>query len=98
VAGVGLIPLRPFAEHAGNQLFHIHLYGTLITAWNKRYYGFLCMRDLRAGSLKRLKYIILHSSSDQRVGKRPRLAHYNLKHTVPFFLQHDHLDTVLRVL
>jgi hypothetical protein len=37
--------LRRFAEHAGNQFFHIHLYGTLITAWNKLYYGFLCMRD-----------------------------------------------------
>jgi len=26
----------------------------LVTAWNKSYYGVLCIRDFRAGRLKRL--------------------------------------------
>jgi len=42
----------------------------LITASNKSNYGVLRMRDFRAGRLKRLKNERLHSTSDQRAGKR----------------------------
>lgn len=41
-----------------------------ITAWNKSYYRLLCMRDFWAGHLKCLKNERLHSSSDQKAGKR----------------------------
>jgi len=66
VVGNGRIPYRWSEKHAGNQLLHIHIHSTLITAWNKTYYGFLRMRDFRAGRLKRLKH---ETSFFQRPGR-----------------------------
>jgi len=41
-----------------------------ITARNKSYYSFLCMRDFRPGHLKCLKNERRHFSSDQQAGKQ----------------------------
>jgi hypothetical protein len=43
--------IKIVSKHAGNQLFHSNLHGTLIILWNKLYCGVLCMGDFLAGDL-----------------------------------------------